>query len=108
MQSNGNINYSLNKNDFYKVIFGATISFIPFYYIVTIISLIYLYTIRYKQYIFPDRDKKYRKDEDLLHYLKSITTNSPFNILGLSYFPSENNENNSHYFQMENKIILIY
>ena len=111
MQSNGNINYSLNKNDFYKVIFGATISFIPFYYIVTIISLIYLYTIRYKQYIFPDRDKKYRKDEDLLHYLKSITTNSPFNILGLSYFPSENNENNSipHYIglQKSSYIILI-
>lgn len=95
MQSSGNINYSLNKNDFYKVIVGGITSFIPFYYIVTIISLIYLYTIRNQQYIFPDREKKYRKDEDLPHYLKSITFNSPFNILEISYFPTENNENNS-------------
>jgi hypothetical protein len=109
MQSNGNINYSLNKNDFYKVIVGGVTSFIPFYYIVTVISLIYLYTIRFQQYIFPDRDKKYRKDEDLPHYLKSITFNSPFNILAISYFPSENNENNSipHYIGLQKSSYII-
>ena len=47
MSNTGNINYSLNKNDFYKIISGCLIGFLPFYYIVTIISIIYIYTIRY-------------------------------------------------------------
>ena len=81
MSNTGNINYSLNKNDFYKIISGCLIGFLPFYYIVTIISIIYIYTIRYG------------KGKDINHFFKSITYNSPFNILELS----ESEQNNGKY-----------
>lgn len=82
-QGTGNINYSLNKNDFYKIISGALIAFLPNYYILVFISLIYLYTIRFKKYFFPDRDEKYRTEEDIIHFFKSITNKSPFHTLNL-------------------------
>lgn len=83
MQNIGNINYSLNKNDFYKVISGCTISLIPFYYIVVFISMFYLFRIRMQKYYFSYKKKEYRTDEDTLHYFKSITFNSPFKIVNL-------------------------
>lgn len=79
MQGTGNINYSLNKNDFYKVISGGTMLFIPFYYILIIFSILYLYTIRITQYYFPN--SKYKFNENAPHYFNSITYNSPFNIM---------------------------
>jgi hypothetical protein len=82
-QGTGNINYSLNKNDFYKIITGALIAFLPNYYILVFISLIYLYTIRFKKYYFPDREEKYRTEEDTMHFYKSITYKSPLHILNL-------------------------
>jgi len=82
-QGTGNINYSLNKNDFYKIISGALIGFLPNYYILVFISLIYLYTIRFRKYFFPDREEKYRTEEDIMHFFKSITSKSPFNTLNL-------------------------
>lgn len=84
MQGTGNINYSLNKNDIYKIINGNTLYFLPFYYILTIISIIYIYTIKYTQYFFPERKEKYRKEEDIVHFFNSITRGSPFKILTLS------------------------
>lgn len=78
-QGIGNINYSLNKNDFHKILTGGIYYFIPHYYILIIISVIYIYVIRYKQYLFPDRHEK-----DNQHFFKSITYNSPFNILNIS------------------------
>ena len=84
MQSNGNINYSLNKNDFYKILSGSMYNFLPYYYVLIIISFIYLYTLRYKQYFFPERKPKYQIDDDTIHYFKSITYNSILNILELS------------------------
>jgi len=84
MSNIGNINYSLNKNDFYKIIVGCTILFIPFYYILVFISSIFIYTIKYKQYIFPNKKPEYQMNQDIRHYFRSITYNSPFNILTLS------------------------
>jgi uncharacterized protein involved in cysteine biosynthesis len=71
MQSVGNINYSLNKNDFYKIIVGCTILFIPFYYILVFISSIFIYTIKYKQYIFPNKKPEYQntRQTKIHHYL---------------------------------------
>ena len=83
MSNIGNINYSLNKNDFYAIITGSVSYFVPYYYILTFIFLIYLYTIRFKQYIFSDRNKNYQLEEDTIHFFKSITYNSPFGILQL-------------------------
>ena len=84
MQSTGNINYSFNKNNFYKIVTGGTLYFIPHYYVLIFISLIYIISIRFKQYVYPDRDPEYQEDKDIIHFFKSITYNSPFNILTLS------------------------
>jgi hypothetical protein len=77
-QGTGNINYSLNKNDFHKIITGSIYYFIPQYYILIIISAIYIFTIRSKQYLFPDRNEK-----DDKHYFNSITYKSPFEMLNI-------------------------
>jgi hypothetical protein len=82
MSSNtGNINYSLNKNDVYKVLAGCVSYFIPHYFILIIISMIYIFRIRYQQYYFDDRDEGKEEDRDILHFFGSITNGSPFNIL---------------------------
>ena len=82
MSSNtGNINYSLNKNDVYKVLAGCVSYFIPHYFILIIISLLYIFRIRCQQYYFDDRDKGKEEDKDVLHFFGSITNGSPFNIL---------------------------
>lgn len=97
MQGTGNINYSLNKNDFYKIIVGSLLFFIPFYYILVFISIIYLFTIKFTKYS--------NNDIDIEHYFKSITYNSPFNILNIKY----STKNNDKYVGLSNisYIILI-
>ena len=88
MQSTGNINYSLNKNDFYKVLFGTFNIFVPFYYIIVFLSIIYIYTIQYSQYYFSNKNNKSkinnRIDTNVEHYFKSITYHSPFDIMSLN------------------------
>jgi hypothetical protein len=84
MSNTGNLNYSLNKNDFYKIILGCSLSFIPFYFFLITSSSIYLYYIRYSQYTFPNKKPPYQINKDISHYIKSLTYNSPFNILTLS------------------------
>lgn len=82
MSSNtGNINYSLNKNDVYKVLTGCVSYFIPHYFILIIISILYIFRIRYQQYYYDDRDEGKEEDRDVLHFFGSITNGSPFNIL---------------------------
>jgi hypothetical protein len=81
MSNTGNTNYSLNKKDFYKIITGGIFSFLPFYYALTIASLLFIYKIKYTQYIFPERLPEYQLDRDPITFFKSITFNSPFNIL---------------------------
>jgi hypothetical protein len=85
MQGTGNINYSLNKNDFYKILSGNIFLFIPFYFILIAISIIYIFTIKYTQYYFSNRSPNYKLDANIEHYFKSITYHSPFDIMGLSY-----------------------
>lgn len=84
MSNIGNINYSLNKNDFYLIIAGGTISFIPFYFLMIAASSIYLYYIKYKQYTYPNKKPPYQMDHNTRHYFRSLTYNSPFNIITLS------------------------
>lgn len=84
MTESKDINYSLNKSDFYKIISGSLVLFVPYYYIVVLISAIYLYTIRYKKYFFSERKVEYQKDEDIVHFFKTITLGSPYNILSIS------------------------
>ena len=88
MQGTGNINYSLDKNDFYKILVGCVIYYIPHYCILLIMSLIYIYSIKYTN-----------KNTDSTHFFKSITYNSPFNILNLS-------DNNDNYIGLSNKSYL--
>lgn len=84
MSSNtGNINYSLNKNNVYKVLVGCVSYFIPHYFVLIIISILYIFRIRYQQYYFDDRDEDKKEDRDVLHFFDSITKGSPFNILSI-------------------------
>jgi hypothetical protein len=77
MPSNtGNINYSLNKSDFYKVLTGTLIYFIPYYYGLLIISIIFLITIKFTKLVAYD-------NTPINNYFYSITYNSPFKILQL-------------------------
>jgi len=92
MQNIGNINYSLNKNDFYKILIGCVLVFIPFYYIVVFISLIYIFTIKYSQYYYSNRIPKYKLNQNVEHYFKSITYHSPFDIMSLSFQDINNNK----------------
>jgi len=103
MSNTGNINYSLNKNDFYKILVGCISYYIPYYFILVIISIVYIYTIRYKQYIFPERGVKYERDEDIIHYFQSITFNSPFNILNLC----ESDKGNNKFVGLSNKSYIL-
>ena len=102
-QNLGDINYSLNKNDFYKILTGNLIYFIPYYYALLFISSIFLITIRFKKYYFSDRDEQYRKDEDIVHYFKSITFNSPFKIINLY----EDEKDNDKYIGLSSSSYLI-
>jgi hypothetical protein len=102
-QGTGNINYSLNKNDFYKIIVGGLVFFIPFYYILVLISFLYLFTIRFSKYYFSNRNEKYRNDIDIVHYFKSITYSSPFDILNINF----ENKGNDKYVGLSNISYLI-
>ena len=100
MQNTGNINYSLKKNDVVKVISGSIIYFIPYYYILVVISVLYIYTIRFKQYYFLDRKKEFRMEKDTPHYFESLTYNIPFDILKLKkeeVIPLKKNNDNDKY-----------
>lgn len=72
----GNINYSLNKNDFYKVLTGTLIYFIPYYYLLLFVSVIFLITIRFTKLEGYD-------NTSINNYFYAITFNSPFKILQL-------------------------
>jgi len=89
MQGNGNINYSLNKKDFSKILISNTFTFIPFYFILVILSISYLFKIKYSLLYHLDLNNKYIKDNDLDHYFKSITFNSPFNIMSLNIIKTD-------------------
>jgi len=88
MTNTGNIDYSLNTDNFNKIIKESSNQYILYYYILIIISVLYIGTIKYKQYSFPDR-----KDEQIEHFFKSITYNSPFHILNLSIKNKLSDEN---------------
>ena len=102
MEGSGNINYSLNKNNFYKIISGSLFIFLPFYYIVIFISLLYLYTVRYQKYFFSDRDKAYRTDVETEYFFERLSYNSPLKIITLSKGSKEGDKyigfSNSSYF----------
>ena len=108
MASIGNINYSFNKNDFYNILYGNIVGFIPYYYILTFLTLMYLFIIRFQQYYFSERKEGYRKNESLMLFFKSITFNMPFDILKLS----EEKKGNDSFIGLTSKsyifIILIY
>ena len=102
MSNTGNINYSLNKNDFYKILIGCIFYYIPYYFVIIVISTIYLYTIKYKQFVFPERGVKYERDQDIIHFFKSITYSSPYNIINFC----ESDKENAKFVGLSNKSYL--
>jgi hypothetical protein len=103
MANTGNINYSLNKNQVYKILTGSIIYLIPHYYILTIISLVYIFSIKYKKYFFANRNELHQKETNTMHFFKSITYGSPFGILNLS----EDNKEKDKYVGLSNNSYLI-
>jgi hypothetical protein len=100
----GNINYSFNKNNFYEIMSRSTFAFLPYYYIITGLLLVYLYTIKFKKYYFANRNESLRKEGEWELFFKSLTFNSPFNILSLD----EQKNNNSNIFVGFSKNSYIY
>jgi len=82
-ENTGNISYSLNKNNFYAILSGANGLFLPYYYGLIFLLYIYLITIRFRQYFYPERNKGFEEDKDIIHFFKSLTYNSPFSIMNL-------------------------
>lgn len=100
----GNINYSFNKNNFYEIMSNSTLAFLPYYYVITGLLLIYLYTIKFKKYYFANRNESLRKEGEWELFFKSLTFNSPYNILSLD----EQRNNNSNIFVGFSKNSYIY
>ncbi len=71
MQGSGDISYSLKKDSFYKVIASSAFSFIPVYWFIVLISLIFIYFIGFQRI----------DNKDIIYYFDSITYNSPFGMI---------------------------
>jgi hypothetical protein len=78
----GNLKYSLDRNELHKILTDS--QYVKYYLMLIIFSLLFMYKIRYKQVIFPDREKMYERDEDRIFFFNNITQKSPFGILNLS------------------------
>jgi len=78
----GNISYSLNKSNVTSVFSACVFSFLPIYFIFIIISILYIFRLRVKQYRFPE-NKEEPVDAEVINFFCSITTKSPFGILNV-------------------------
>ena len=84
MSNTGNINYSFNKKSFYNILVSSTLGFVPFYFLITFISVLYINNIKFVQYIFPEREEKYKKEDAPIKFFKSLTYNSFLDILQIN------------------------
>ena len=83
-QGTGNINYSFNKDNFKQIMQSNIFIFLPYYYILTIISVIYIISLRCIKNNKSEENNTFNynnnyKNSD--HYFHSITYNSPLNIM---------------------------
>lgn len=78
----GNISYSLNKTNVTSVFSACVFSFLPIYFIFIIISILYIFRLRVKQYRFPENEED-PIDSEVINFFCSITTKSPFGILNV-------------------------
>ena len=83
---NGNINYSLNKNDFYNIITSTSGGLIIFYYIILIISFIYIFNLKIAEYKYTNSSGKVVEIIKTVNFFDNITVNSPFDILSKRTF----------------------
>lgn len=88
-QGTGNINYSFDISNIYKTINGNK-TFLLNYYLSIFISLIYLYTIRVKRYIYDEF-----KDYNIESYFKTITLCFPNDIMKAEPMKSNLDNNNT-------------
>lgn len=84
----GNISYSLNKSNVTSVFSACVFSFLPIYFIFIIISILYIFRLRVKQYRFPENEED-PIDAEVINFFCSITTKSPFGILGVKRHKKE-------------------
>jgi hypothetical protein len=94
---NGNINYSLNKNDLYVILTGSIGFLLFYYYAVLIISFIYLSTLKITQYKYIDNLGRETELPKVINFFDSLTVNSPFNILSKKTFQLNIDENSFNY-----------
>lgn len=88
-QGTGNINYSFDISNIYNTINGNK-TFLFNYYLSIFISLIYLYTIRVKRYIYDEF-----KDYNIESYFKTITLCFPNDIMKAEPMKSNLYNNNT-------------
>ena len=81
MQGTGNINYSFDKKKFNSIVKLKSLTFYPFYLIITIICLLFPLSLYYQKDL--SQNGINNKDNNIKHYFNSITLNSPLNIMSL-------------------------
>ena len=79
-KNKGDKQYSINKSDIYKIISENGVLFLFYYLIFLVFSLLYIINIRYQKYIFHSK-KGSTVEESVVTFFKSITLNSPLNIM---------------------------
>jgi hypothetical protein len=107
-QGTGNINYSFDISNIYNTIKSHK-SFLFNYYLSIFISLIYLYTIRVKKYIYKNDNYE---DYNIESYFKTITLGFPNDIMKAEPIKSKNNDDKGSYYGLTKKsyivIIVLY
>ena len=107
-QGIGNINYSFDISNIYNTIKSHK-SFLFNYYLSIFISLIYLYTIRVKKYIYKNDNFE---DYNIEAYFKTITLGFPYDIMKAEPIKSKNDEGKASYYGLTKKsyivIIVLY
>ena len=111
-QGSGNINYSFNKKNYYKILDKNIFNFYFYYIVSAIICFKFISELSIIKFINFDSSKKPRTDLRIKNYFYHLTSNSPYNILELNEDIKKNPilENPDHYIGLSKKsyIIIIF
>ena len=102
MQGTGNINFSFNKNNFNQYFTMGSLTFYPFYLVITIVCFIFLITLYYQKNMYKPGSINNIEHNSVLHFFKSLSLNSPFELITM------NNKNTGFIgFSQKSYVILI-
>ena len=83
MQGTGNINYSFDKTKFNNYFTLNSLTFYPFYLIITILCFIFLMSLFYQKNPYKNGSLNNIQNNTLKHFFNAISMNSPLNIISM-------------------------